>query len=258
MPRFFVRNEDINGTNVLIRGQDLKHIVTVLRYSVGSVLEVCDGCGIEYLAKINSITSDIIKGTLVSKRSSHSEPKIDVTLYQALPKGDKFDDIIQRSVELGVKKIVPVLSSRTIVKFNDLKDIEKKRARWLKVAEAAAKQSGRGIIPCVEFPKRLDEALLDRGDSIGLIAYEDERMNNIKDTITSKKPDAISILIGPEGGWAKSEFNSALEHGWLSVTLGPRILRTETVSLAVLSGVMFLMGEMGWINPIEEEWHSIL
>ena len=181
------------------------------------------------------------------KRSfpSSSEPQTKVVLYQAVPKGTKMDIIIQKCVELGVYRIVPVITARTIVKLESEKDANKKTARWQRIAREAARQSRRGIIPQVSVPLAFDNAIQRCSDMFRILPWENERKLGIKECLeTGKFHRDIAIMIGPEGGWDEDEILHAKKQGWNTVSLGPRILRTETVGIALLAAIMFYSGEM--------------
>jgi len=174
------------------------------------------------------------------------EPKVRVTLYQGLPKGQKLELVIQKCVELGIARIVPVITDRVVVKL-DSGDAERKALRWRKIAEEAAKQSGRGIIPEITVPIDFRRACDESQDSVKVILWEMERENSLRRVLEGRgKSQRISVLIGPEGGLSVKETEYAMGRGWERVTIGPRILRTETAGLAVLSAIMYAMEEMEW------------
>lgn len=260
MPRFFFKPQDKADTSIKLSGSDVSHITTVLRLGIGEMIELCDGCGNDYLAQIDSIKGDLLIAKARFMRFSYAEPGIDATLYQSMSKGDKMDEVVQKCVELGIRRIVPVISKRTVVKLDNFQEARKKTERWAKIAKEAAKQSGRGIIPEVRLPLSFSEALRNKGQSLGIVASEYERDLGLGDVFKSKNGfnHSIAILAGPEGGWEQSELKEAQESGWISFTLGPRILRTETAGITVVSIIMFLAGEMKWKDPAMLEWHSIL
>lgn len=247
MPKFFVDKSNICDNIVNIVGEDVDHIRKVLRYRCGDHLIVCDGHEIDYLVKIDEIGVEYVKTSIVEIRKCVTEPVIDVTLFQGLPKFDKMDFIIQKGVELGVNRIVPVITDRTIVKIGDKKEFQKKLNRWQKIAYGAAKQSNRGKIPLVESPISFNDALNQMRESdLSIIPYENETNYSLKnyliDTCTNTKK--VSVLIGPEGGFTEHEIQSAVFLGIKSVCLGPRILRTETAGLIVLTILMYELGDV--------------
>ncbi|MDE6426349.1 MAG: 16S rRNA (uracil(1498)-N(3))-methyltransferase [Ruminococcus sp.] len=240
MPRFFTN--EINEDNITITGSDANHIGRSLRMKKGEELTVCCN-GTDYNCVINSITQDTVYLDLVSKNICAAEPSVNVTLFQAVPKMDKLEYIIQKSVELGVSKIVPVLTRRCISR-PDEKDFSKKLPRLQKIAEQAAKQSGRGIIPevmpIVDYKKALDMmAELDRTvilyEEQGGISFRDVDFNDVK---------TVGLVVGSEGGFDAEEAESAVEAGAVRVWLGKRILRCETAPITAVSILMFLTNNM--------------
>lgn len=245
MPKFFVSSADIYPDTIHITGEDVNHIKNVLRLKTGENIIVCDGNGTDYSAEIERFESDTIVARIAGRAKSVTEPPIDVTLYQGLPKSDKMDFIIKKSIELGVKRVVPVLNERTVVKIENKKDADKKVSRWQKIALEAAKQCNRGIIPEVGHPLSYYEALKQaEGSDLRIIPYERESVNNLKSVILKRNPSKISLFIGPEGGFSEKEIEEAVAAGVNPVTLGPRILRTETAGIAVLSMLMYELGDV--------------
>jgi 16S rRNA (uracil1498-N3)-methyltransferase len=241
MSRFFVNSSAVNRENgtIAITGEDVKHIKNVLRGAVGDKLEICDQEGTDYKAAIEVLEKDSVIAEIISSKPNKTEPPVNITLYQGLPKSDKMEYIIQKCIELGVFRIVPVMTERTVVRFGNDKDAAAKASRWQKIAQEAAKQCDRGIIPKVETP---------------VIPYEEETDGSLRSLLNSfsqkydrgddmAKPE-ISLFIGPEGGFAQDEVKEAEEAGFASVTLGPRILRTETAGVAVIAIIMYELGDM--------------
>lgn len=248
MSRFFTdsSNVDKEAGKLLIRGDDVNHIKNVLRANPGDKLTVSDGSGDVYSVCIESFENDRITATIIDIFTNKTEPPIDITLFQGVPKSDKMETIIQKCVELGVKKIVPVITERTVVKFKDLKDMESKTARWRRISLEAAKQCNRGIVPEVGMPVKLDKAYAASANyAVSLIPYENETYTSMRKYIDGYVSGSICIFIGPEGGFDEGEIEKAQQHGIKPVTLGPRILRTETAGSAVLSVLMYELGDMG-------------
>ncbi|NJD04192.1 MAG: 16S rRNA (uracil(1498)-N(3))-methyltransferase [Ruminiclostridium sp.] len=248
MSRFFTdsRYVDRDAGKLIIAGDDVNHIKNVLRVVSGDDLVVSDGSGNEYSVRIESFEKDCITAVITNIAPNITEPPVDVTLFQGIPKSDKMEIIILKCVELGVKKIIPVLTERTVVKFKDAKDMENKTARWRRISLEAAKQCNRGIVPLVEMPVKLEKALAISGEyALKIIPYENEANTGIREYIAGYKSGSICIFIGPEGGFDKSEIEKARQSGVRPVTLGPRILRTETAGSAVLSILMYELGDMG-------------
>ena len=239
MPRFFC--DEISGKTARITGTDALHIYKSLRASPGDKFTLCDGKGYDYYVTAESVSADEILFSVLEKFKNETEPEIKVTLFQCLPKGDKFDGIIQKSVELGVYNIVPVISEFCVSR-PDFTVFEKRRERLNKIALAAAKQCGRGIIPKVLPINTFDETLEEIKNAPTLFFYEGG--GDACDKYIDKNTKRLNILIGPEGGFSDSEAKSVTAAGAKAVTLGKRILRTETAPVTALSVVMFLTGNL--------------
>jgi len=248
MHRFFIDKAQIENGTAFLEGEDVHHIKKVLRLSVGDLLELCDGLGSDYIAEIESLQKDRLSARIKEVMPSIGEPKVRVTLYQGIPKGPKMEVIIQKCVELGIHGIVPLETVRTVVKLENQKEKEKKTARWQKIAEEAAKQSKRGMIPRVFMPESFHDGVSKARGGLKVILWEQEKDMDLKSVLKNFGAGVkeMDILIGPEGGLEEEELHLAKEHGWLPATIGPRILRTETAGLAVLSAIMFHMEEMKW------------
>ena len=242
MPRFFVKTEQIEETKISIIGEDVKHIKNVLRKQIGDILEICNQqTGTTYKCEIIDLQDDKILTNIIDE-NYNEENKIQVDIYQGLPKADKMELIIQKSIELGVNAIIPVEMKRCIVKL-DSKSESKKIERWQKIAESAAKQSGRNFVPEIRNIIKIDEIanLTNTYDSI-IVCYENEKENYIKNELLklkNKENVKIAVVIGPEGGLEETEVEFLKQSGASVVTLGNRILRTETVALNLLSIIMY-------------------
>ena len=243
MYRFYVGQDNIYDNYIDITGTDVNHIKNVLRLGKGDWVIACDGSGRDYISRITSTENSIIRLCVEKVQESGTEPGTKLVLFQGLPKGSKMEFIIQKAVELGVSGIVPVIMKRCVVKLDAGKAV-KKQERWQKIAEAAAKQSGRGIVPEVHAAVMLKEAF-DIAASLeyNIIPYElqdgMEQSRKIINEACSKK--SAGIFIGPEGGFEKEEIEEAIKREIRPVSLGKRILRTETAGMAVLSIMMFQM-----------------
>ncbi len=245
MPKFFVAEEQINNNKIEIKGQDVKHIKNVLRKKIGDKLTICNvEQALDYLCEIRNIEDDTISCNIIEKSENNAESNIKVTIFQGLPKADKMELVIQKSVELGVYEITPVEMKRCVVKLNE-KDKNKKIERWQKISEVASKQSGRNIIPKINSIKRLNEIcdLCSKYDIL-IVAYENEQKVTLKPELKNAKKQEkdeykIGVLIGPEGGIAPEEIETLKNNGAKIITLGKRILRTETVALNILSIIMY-------------------
>lgn len=238
MPRFFV--ETTEGDTLTISGQDAVHIRRSLRMEVGDELTVCDGHGTDCACVIRAFSGDDVVLDVTTRTPSSNEPSCAVTLYQGLPKADKMEWIIQKAVELGVARIVPVQMARSVAVINEKSG--KKAARWQKIADEAAGQSGRGILPVVESPIAFREAAVRLASETALVCYEcgGEPFTSL----VSRASTAVSLVIGPEGGFDPKEIDTLREGGARIATLGPRILRCETAPIAALAVLMAASGNM--------------
>lgn len=244
MPRFFVRGEQVQNNKITIKGDDARHISFSLRMAVGESITVCDMQGIEYDCTICDFDGGQVVLDVLSSCPSENEPRVNVSLYQALPKGDKLDSVIQKAVECGVSRIVPFESERCIVRIkSDAED--KKRIRRCRIAEEAAKQCGRSIIPDVTMSVSFEKMLEDAAKSdLCIFCYEGEGtepLGKLLSALCLDKKDknfSISVVIGSEGGFSISEAERAREFGFKLAGLGKRILRTETAPIFVLSSIV--------------------
>ena len=245
MPKFFVTNEAIKENKIEIKNKDVNHIKNVLRKKQGENLIICNNDNSKnYLCEIAKIEEEKIQLKILEELQSNSESNINVSIFQGLPKADKMELIIQKSVELGVYDITPVEMKRCVVKLNE-KDKIKKLQRWQKISEVAAKQCERNIIPKInDIVSIKNICKLCCEYDIVIVAYEYEKENKFKYELEKlknmkKNNIKIAVLIGPEGGIDKEEIELLKENNAKIVTLGNRILRTETVALNVLSNIMY-------------------
>lgn len=246
MPKFFVNQEQITNNQIKIIGQDVNHIKNVLRLSIKDEINVC---AIEthanYICEIQELNNDYIKCNILQEINETTESNTRIHIFQGLPKADKLEFIIEKCTEIGVKQITPVIMKRTIVKLDE-KDKIKKQARWNKIAEVAAKQSGRDEILTVNSIinfKNLFEKWKEY--DIVLVAYENEKENTLKSVLKKLKKEEenlnIAVLIGPEGGIDDQEMEQIKKqnNNYAIVTLGKRILRTETAPLVIASNILY-------------------
>jgi len=243
MSKIFFDPSNRNGNTVTLPDNTAHHMINVLRMRIGQTITLCDGQRNDYQARIESATTkpSAITFTLLSKTPSNSESIMPITLYQGLPKSDKMDWIIEKCVEIGVHSIIPVCTTRSIPK---IKDFSKKAARFSRIAESAASQSMRGILPTIEPMQSFGQALAEYSTSdLCLVAYENEKSHTIKSTLKGIPPKPISIWIGPEGGFDDNEIMALADKGALPVSLGPRVLRTETAGLVALSQILCIWDE---------------
>lgn len=248
--RFFVDPGQICGNLISITGPDVQHIGQVLRLKQGDEILIADGTGLEYYGNITSLDKREVKVSVYKTEQAKSEPPIQVTLLQGIAKGDKMDFIIQKCTELGIRRIIPVVTKRTVVQLTQEK-AKKRQERWQRIAEEAAKQSQRGLIPEVKEVTPLEEALKDLGDQPLLIPWEEEKVQTMKEVLQANKENnnsSLALLIGPEGGLDPEEVALAKTYQGIPVTLGPRILRTETAGMAALTMILYELGDLGGTN----------
>lgn len=244
MHRFYVTKEQIHNEQITITGPDVNHIKNVLRMGPGDELIICNGQGKDCYCIITMVSDREIITEIKEIKETGTELPAKIILFQGIPKKDKMELIIQKAVELGVAEIVPVMTKRVIVKLEDRKKEARKLERWQAIAESAAKQSGRGIIPQIKSVQTFEEAINHvKKMDIGLIPYENakdmEDTRSIIGSLTGKS--SIGIFIGPEGGFDKAEIDMAEKNGVIPITLGKRILRTETAGLAILSMITLFL-----------------
>lgn len=242
MYQFFVEPGQIQGGRIVITGRDVNHIRNVLRMKPGEEIAVSNGLdGREYRCGIESFTEDEVICSLRFIKEDGVELPARIHLFQGLPKADKMELIVQKAVELGVYEVIPVAARRCVVRLDE-KKAAAKISRWQGIAEAAAKQSRRGVIPCVRPLMDMREAVeYARAMEGKMIPYElAEDMRHTKEVLEAVRPGMdIAVFIGPEGGFEQEEIELAMAAGIEPVTLGKRILRTETAGLTVLSWLMY-------------------
>lgn len=245
MHQFFVTPMQVKEERIYIEGQDVNHIKNVLRMKAGEQLKISDGNNKRYLCEIETMTAEEVCVRIVEEQQVNTELPSKIYLFQGLPKGDKMELIVQKAVELGVYEIIPVATKRAVVKLDE-KKAAKKVERWNGIAESGAKQSGRNVIPSVTKVMSYKEALAYAKElDVILIPYElAEGMAETKQIVESiEKGASIGVFIGPEGGFETAEVEQAMESGAKAVTLGKRILRTETAGLTTLSILMYHLEE---------------
>ncbi len=240
MPKFFFDPGTVRDGIVTLDGENARHLIKVLRIKEGDGLILCDGDAFDYDATVKSVSKDCLEAYLIKKYENPAEPATKITLFQGLPKGDKLSYIVEKSVEAGVCEVAPVLLKRSVAKSNK-KDFAKKADRYRKIAESAAKQSNRGIIPTVSELHSLDEVILRRDAfDLLLMPYECEKDASLKSALSSC-PNAknVAVIIGPEGGFDEEEAQLLTKAGFCSVSLGTRILRTETAGIASIFQILY-------------------
>lgn len=256
MPRFFVRKEQIEDGRIVLRGEDAHHIARSLRMAVGDKITVCDMQSCQYECEIRAFDEDReVWADILSSTPANNEPYIKMKLFQALPKGDKLDTIIQKAVECGALEIIPFESERCVVRMKPEAE-DRKTERRQRIATEAAKQCGRSALPTVRRTVGFDEmiSLAKEGD-ITLFCYEGdntELLGNVlrenKELFADRRDATVSVIIGSEGGFSLGEAQRIRESGAFAVGLGKRILRTETASGFVLSCLVFAteLGGNSW------------
>lgn len=244
MFRYFCADDNIKNNTVNVTGGDAKHLKTILRSETGDLISVVTESS-EYNAEIVEINKDGIICKIVEEINRNSETKINITLCQGIPKQTKMETIIQQNVELGVKSFIPLITERTVVRLNEKDREQKKLERWRKIARESSKQSKRNIIPAVEdivTVRELAEKLKNENAEI-IVPYELEDTKILKDVLSEPKQNYY-IIIGPEGGFDMVEIEMFKEIGAHIVTLGKRILRTETAGVVAAAVVMYACNEM--------------
>lgn len=249
MSKFFVKTEQINNNDIVIIGDDVNHIINVLRMKKTDEIQICNqDTGDNYNAEIVNYSKNEVECKIISKINETTESNVHITLFQGIPKFEKMELIIQKNTEVGIKSIVPVIMERTVVKLDE-KIASKKLERWQKIAEIAAKQSMRDIIPQIGNITKLKDIDTTEFDAV-LVAYENEEHNmlktelqklerKIKSNNSSEQQYNIAIVIGPEGGISEKELVMLAEKNAKFVSLGKRILRTETAGVVMAGNIIY-------------------
>lgn len=246
MRRFLVEPDQISNNKVSILGGQAKHLKQVLRINAGEKVLVLDGLGSSYLVQLEKVTNEVVQGIIVEKVTLSTESPLELTLVQSILKGDKMDLVVQKATEIGVSRIIPLNSERTVVRISGTK-AEDRRQRWEKVAQEAVKQCGRSLVPEIapiqDWPEVISQ--FEETDLI-LLPWEEEHQEGLKKILSSSlAAKRVIFFIGPEGGFTSKEVGFAKERGAQTVSLGPRILRAETASLAVAAVIMYTLGDLG-------------
>lgn len=238
MTRLFIDILEINDEYFTLDKENSHYIASVLRMREGEEVTLVSSNRTEYLCEVDSASKNEVVLKIVSKKPNETEPESFITLYQSVSKGERMDLTIQKSVELGVSRIVPVYSERVISRSDKASKID----RWQKISLEAARQCQRGIVPEVTEPVSFKDALemASKENDVVLFPWEEEKGQTLKQAVSDKDLSKVGIFIGPEGGYSENEANLAGELGALKVTLGKRILRTETAGPAVLAMLLFL------------------
>lgn len=241
MANFYINKEDIQDNIATIKGEEAQHISRVLRMKKGDAVTLCDGEGMFYDAVLSGFDDKSVTAEISDSYKAPTEPGVEITVFQGVPKNPKLETVIQKLTEIGAVRLVPVDTVRAVAKLDKSAKVERLR----KIAKEAAKQSKRGIVPEVTDPVSFKKAVeMAKEADLALIPYEEETEVSIKKALTGKNPKTVAVMIGPEGGFDKSEIMLAMDAGIQSVTLGKRILRTETAPLTVVSVILYELGEM--------------
>jgi 16S rRNA (uracil1498-N3)-methyltransferase len=246
MTRFFIPAEQIKGNSVILKGSDRHHLLNVMRQDVGSKITVLNGKGAEYVAEIKEIGPDFVTGEIVETVTRETEPRLKIRLIQSLPKTDKFEFLLQKNTEIGVSCFQPVITERSGIKLDPGAAV-RKQERWSRIIKEAAEQSGRKMVPRLEPVRNWAEVMATLKSGLILIPWEGERERSLKRILeaTPAIPEMVTVLIGPEGGFSQTEVNQARDNGAIPITLGPRILRTETAGLVVATALLYHYGDLG-------------
>lgn len=247
MQKVFVESNQIEENKITIIGPDVKHIGNVLRMQKGERLQVCNQETLEnYVVTIEELKKEEVITKIIEKLQTRVESNVEIDLYQGLPKADKMELIIQKTTELGIANIIPVDMIRCVVKLQE-KEVKKKLERWQKVATSAAQQSKRDRVPTIKLKCKLKEVVEKIKEyDIFLIAYEEEELHSLKQELQKmqrKETYKIGILVGPEGGLEEKEVRLLKENGANVISLGKRILRTETAPIAMVSNILYELEE---------------
>lgn len=248
MHRFFIEENLRNDDLFTIQGQDLKHIRDVLRLKLGDELELVSELSV-YICELSLVTKTIAEARIIEKLEKVNEPHVRLSLFQGMPKASKMEIILQKCTEIGISEFHPVTTERSVIKIRDIDKESRKLDRWRSIVEESAKQSRRDIVPSLGRILSFEDMMTMLKDKIVLVPYELEKKNTLE--VFFKKisePKEICIVIGPEGGFGISEIEALKNIGAHTVTLGRRILRTETAGVAVSSIILYELGDLGVIE----------
>ncbi|RDV81285.1 16S rRNA (uracil(1498)-N(3))-methyltransferase [Ammonifex thiophilus] len=248
MRRVFVLPEELGETKVVLPPEESHYLLSVLRLRAGDRVAVHDGEGRARAGIILRENGGRVEVELGEYLSLPPEPPVFVTLFQGIPKGEKMDLVVQKATELGVSRIVPLLTERVVVQW-DRERARKRRERWQRLAREAVRQCGRSTVPRIKEVTPLSQALEElEPETVGIMPWEGERSLSLRSCLHSCRPRRVALFIGPEGGFSEREVALAQKRGVFTVTLGPRILRTETAGLAALALVLYGWGDLGGEN----------
>ena len=244
MRRFFVQPELLREGAATL-GDELSRHLAVLRLAAGSTILLTDGRGQEAIATIEAVTAAGAAVTIGPLRPAAAVPPLAITIYQGMPKGDKLDEILQKATELGVARLVPFIAERSVSRPESDR-IDRKRQRWEKIVQEAARQSGRSGVPTVGFANSLAAAVAGEQSELRIILWEEERQQGLRQLLAAPgQPESVAVIVGPEGGLTGAEVAVARAAGFVPVSLGRRILRTETAGPAMAAILQFQLGDIG-------------
>lgn len=260
MQRYFVPADQFDEQEVRITGEDARHISRVMRSRVGDQVIACNGQSLDVLVEITELAEGVVTASIVETLEQHGEPNLFVTIAQSLPKADKMESVIQKCTEIGASSFLPFLSERTVVQYDERKEV-KRIQRWSKIAKEAAEQSHRSRVPLVESPVSWKQLLKQFADyDLICFCYEKENGHQLRDVVqpfaeslttdhnASNQVTRVMIVVGPEGGFSEQEVSAAEASGAVATGLGRRILRTETAAMTALACIMYETGEMSAKN----------
>ena len=250
MRRFTIAPERIAGDRVAFDQEETRHMAKVLRLAPGDLVVAGDGHGSDYTVRLETLDARAT-GTIVGVAASRAESPVAVTLVQGIPKGDKMEQIVRATGELGVARVLPAITERTIVRLEPARWRERAR-RWQRVAKEAAKQSGRSVVPPVDTPRALADCLDVEGDDLAVCLWEGAAPPLAHVLQRVRSPRRVRVLIGPEGGLARSEVETAAGRGWSIASAGPRILRTETAGPAIVAVLQFVFGDLSGVARLDD------
>ncbi len=243
--RFFISPEAVSDGIIRVDGDLFRHMARVLRLKIDTPIQLADGTGREFSGIIRSVDKESLVISVTGTRLGPTYGNFPrITLYQALPKGDKLELILQKAVELGAAEIVPFAAKRSVARITGR--VEEKLGRWQRIAREAARQSGQTTIPRISFARDMAEVVQQARQSVRLLLWEKESSNRLKETLARfPQPESIAVLVGPEGGLPDDEAEIAVQSGFIPVSLGTRIVRTETAGLVILAILQFCWGDVG-------------
>jgi|Deesub1362A_J573_1020465.scaffolds.fasta_scaffold00252_5 16S rRNA (uracil1498-N3)-methyltransferase len=239
MIRLFLPPEALLSKEVKISGEDARYLGNVLRVRIGEEVMIFDGAGKRYICRVTGVHRKEVVVEKIREERHSAESSLDVTVVQGIPKGEKMEMIIQKTTELGVKRLIPLITERSQIRYTG------RLNRWRRIALSASQQSGRETIPVVEEPLHFNE-FIDRKERYrGIIFHEGERQKGLKEILRRLGDGELFLLIGPEGGFTDEEVDQSIKKGFITASLGPRILRAETAAITAMGLIQYELGDMG-------------